>query len=464
VSLAGIAVYPFLSDFQKMIDYMAVSLATMPAVMIGINRTPAAVRRPFWLMLAALVSFNAGSTAWYWYVFALDLPTGDGSIASIFAALGQVFMFWGAIAIVTIRGRNDVGGMIDSTIMSMAVGGMLWNFVLLPHFRDVNSPQMTQIATCVMVFMLTGILGCLVRLLLTAKEFVPALWLLLVAMGFSLTGVIIVSLVVNPGANGRPAYTDMIYLAAYVAIGMVALAPSIVRLLRPGPAPRDDLSKGRLAFLGIALCALPAVGGIGQLLGLKVDAALLTVSTAAVTPLVMARIWRVWVERVRTLRFQATLDLVTGLPNRQEFTNRLNTVLGAGRQLVVLFCDLDGFKEVNDRFGHRGGDQLLRTVAERMGSCVREGDTVSRFGSDEFVILCVDAGRGDAAQLCRRIEEAFRQPFHIDGVPVMMGASMGVVCDDRAEDAEQLIYRADSAMHAAKHERRELHGVRTIAV
>ena len=53
----------------------------------------------------------------------------------------------------------------------MAVGGMLWNFVLLPHFRDVNSPQMTQIATCVMVFMLTGILGCLVRLLLTAREF-----------------------------------------------------------------------------------------------------------------------------------------------------------------------------------------------------------------------------------------------------------------------------------------------------
>jgi diguanylate cyclase (GGDEF)-like protein len=463
VSLAGIAVYPFLSDIFKMIDYLAVAFATVPAVMIGLNRTPDGSRKPFWFLLAALVSFNAGSVAWYWYVFAMHLPTGDGTIAGIFAALAQIFMFCGAITIVARRGRNDVGGMIDSTIMSMAVGGVIWDFVLLPHMRAVNSPQMTQIAVCVTVFMLTGILGCLARLLLTAKEFIPALWLLVGAMAFSLSGVVTVSLVVDPGTSERPAYTDMIYLAGYTAVGLCGLAGSIVRLLQPGPAPKDDLSKGRLAFLGFALCALPAVGAASEFFGQHVDAALLAVGTAAVTPLVMMRIWRVWSERIRALRYQASHDPVTTLPNRHEFATRLTTSLGSGRSLVVLFCDLDGFKAVNDRFGHAGGDQLLVEVGERLRGCVREDDTVSRFGGDEFVILCVDADRDDASELCRRVERAFRDPFHIDGESVMMGASIGIVCDDVAEDGERLIRRADAAMYAAKQERCETPGVRTVA-
>lgn len=459
--VAGTAVYPYLSDVHKMIDYLVLSFTTVPAVMIGLNRTPASSRKPFWFLLAAMVSFNAGNVAWYWYVFAMRLPTGDGTIASIFAALGQVFMFAGAITIVARRGRDDVGGMIDSTIMSMAVGGVIWNFLLLPHLRDVGSPQMSQITTCVTVFMLTGIFGCLTRLLLTAREFIPALWFLVAAMGFSLVGVVTVSLVVIPGSNGRPAYTDMIYLVAYTAVGLCSLARSVVRLLQPGPAPKDDLSKGRLAFLGLALCAMPAVGGASELLGQDVDTALLAITTAAVTPLVMLRIWRVWSERVRVLRHQASVDPVTNLPNRNEFANRLDASLEGARPLVVLFCDLDGFKAVNDRYGHAGGDQLLVEVAERLRTCVREGDTVSRFGGDEFVILCVDTERYDATEVCRRIEKAFREPFGVDGEPVMIGASIGMVCNDRAEDGKQLIQRADAAMYTAKQERRETPGVRT---
>jgi diguanylate cyclase (GGDEF)-like protein len=459
--VVGIVVYPYLSDLQKMVDYLVLSFATVPAVMIGVNRTPADSRKPLWFLLAALVSFNAGNVAWYWYVFAMGLPSGDGTIAGIFAALGQVFMFCGAITIVARRGRDDVGGMIDSTIMSMAVGGVLWNLLLLPHLRDVASPQMSQTATCVTVFMLTGVFGCLVRLLLTAREFIPALWFLVAAMGLSLVGVVIVALVVDPGSSGRPAYTDMIYLAGYTAVGLCALARSVVRLLQPGPAPKDELSKGRLVFLGLALCAMPAMGGASELLGRDVDTALLAVSTAAVTPLVMLRIWRVWSERVRVLRYQASVDPVTKLPNRHEFANRLDASLEGARPVVVLFCDLDGFKAVNDRYGHAGGDQLLVEVAERLRGCVRKGDTVSRFGGDEFIILCVDTERYDATELCRRIETAFREPFGVDGEPVRIGASIGMVCHDRVEDGEQLIQRADAAMYTAKQERRETPGVRT---
>ncbi|MEV0722278.1 GGDEF domain-containing protein [Micromonospora purpureochromogenes] len=459
--LTGIAVYPYLSDAQRMVDYLVLSFATVPAVVVGLNRTPAGSRKPFWFLLAALVSFNAGNVAWYWYVFAMGLPSGDGTIAGIFAALAQVFMFSGAITIVARRGRDDVGGLIDSTIVAMAVGGVIWSFLLLPHLREVAAAQVSQVATCVTVFMLTGIFGCLTRLLLTAREFISALWFLVAAMGFSLAGVITVALVVVPGSGSRPAYTDMIYLAGYTAVGLCGLARSVVRLLQPGPAPKDDLSKGRLVFLGLALCAMPAVGAASELSGRDVDTALLAVSTAAVTPLVMLRIWGVWSERMRVLRYQASFDPVTNLPNRHEFANRLDTALAGGRPVVVLFCDLDGFKAVNDRYGHTGGDQLLIQVAERLGGCLRPGDTVSRFGGDEFVVLCVDMERYDATELCLRIETAFREPFAVDGEPVVIGASIGMVCNDRAENSEQLIQRADAAMYTAKQERQQVPGVRT---
>ncbi|NJP32018.1 GGDEF domain-containing protein [Micromonospora thermarum] len=450
----GIVVYPYLSDVQKMVDFLLLSFATVPAVMIGLNRTPAGHRKPFWFLLAALVSFNASNVAWYWYVFAMRLPSGDGGVVGLFAALGQVFMFAGAITIVVRRGRDDVGGLIDATIVSMVAGGVLWNFLLLPHLRDVGAPAISQVSTCVMVFMLTGIFGCLVRLLLTAREFIPALWFLLAAMGSSLVGVVSVALVVVPGSSDRPAYTDMAYLAGYTAVGLTALARSVVRLLQPGPAPTDELSKERLLFLGLALCAMPAVGSASELLGRNVDTTLLAVNTAAVTPLVMLRIWSVWSERVRVLRYQASVDPVTNLPNRAEFLRRLDAALAAGRPVVVLFCDLDGFKNVNDRYGHAGGDQVLVDMAGRLRGCVRPGDTVSRFGGDEFVILCVDAQRDDATELCRRIERVFRPPFIVAGEPVRLGASIGVAWNDRPEDGERLIRRADTAMYTAKQDRR----------
>jgi diguanylate cyclase (GGDEF)-like protein len=102
-------------------------------------------------------------------------------------------------------------------------------------------------------------------------------------------------------------------------------------------------------------------------------------------------------------------------------------------------------------------------VAKRLSSCVRETDTVSRFGGDEFLILCVDADGDDALELSRRIETVFREPFLVDGQPVMMGASIGIVCDNGATDSQQLIHRADTAMYAAKQERRDTPGVRAVA-
>jgi diguanylate cyclase (GGDEF)-like protein len=185
----------------------------------------------------------------------------------------------------------------------------------------------------------------------------------------------------------------------------------------------------------------------------------------------MVRIGRLAAERVaaeRALLHQANHDSLTGLPNRREFVDRLTAELERPPLTrtgpVVLFCDLDGFKGINDRFGHVAGDELLTEVAGRLRRCVREGDVVSRFGGDEFLILYRDASTADAAELCARISEALTVPIVLDGEPVVIGASIGAVAAGMDTDAERLIHRADALMYAAKQQRlREEPGVRTIA-
>jgi diguanylate cyclase (GGDEF)-like protein len=119
--------------------------------------------------------------------------------------------------------------------------------------------------------------------------------------------------------------------------------------------------------------------------------------------------------------------------------------------LAVLFLDLDGFKGVNDRFGHAEGDALLKTVAERLAGCVRAEDSVARLGGDEFAILVEGvAGRREVDALCRRLLDALRQEIPILGHDVVVGASLGVALADPDDDAAGLLRNADMAMYRAK--------------
>ena len=460
-----VAYYPLVNDTVRMISFLVVSLATVPAVIVGLRRTDPADRLPWWFMLVALITFNLDNVAWYYYVYFQGLPTADGTISDVFATVGHVLMLLGAISVVARRGRNDIGGLIDTSIVSMAAGGLLWDFLLLPHMEQTGESTVAQLSMCLDIFLLTGVLGALTRLLSTAKEFLPSLWLLVSALLFALVGNIAVAMTIDPQTGARPDWTDVLFIGSYTALGLCGLDRSAAKLLRPGPTPKDDLTTGRLAFLGLALAAVPIIGGGRQILGLNVDGLLLAIGTAAITPLVMIRIGRLSAQRGRAeqaLLHQATHDALTGLPNRREFSTRLTATVAQHRPLVVLFCDLDGFKAVNDRLGHAAGDLLLVEVAGRLRRCVREDDVVSRFGGDEFLIMCPDAETSDASELCVRIDHAMRDPVVLDGESVRIGASIGAVIGDGTIDAEELIHRADAAMYEAKQTRRTAPGVRTV--
>jgi diguanylate cyclase (GGDEF)-like protein len=156
------------------------------------------------------------------------------------------------------------------------------------------------------------------------------------------------------------------------------------------------------------------------------------------------------------LRRRAFIDPLTGLPNRMLFEDRLaHGVMRSGRQaeqrLAVLFIDLDGFKPVNDSFGHAAGDTVLREAARRLDEVARQTDTVARLGGDEFVLLMEQvAGVADCEALARRLLEAMRVPFQIAERAMQISASIGIVVFPDHGDADKLLAHADAAMYAAK--------------
>lgn len=156
----------------------------------------------------------------------------------------------------------------------------------------------------------------------------------------------------------------------------------------------------------------------------------------------------------------ALADALTGLPNRAEFMQRLQEAAAlserSGHSFFVLLMDLDHFKSINDRLGHAGGDELLKQVASRMESVVRETDVVARLGGDEFAMLVMD---GDGQQLGGAIAEkilaAMVAPFQIEGHEARTGVSIGIsVFPDDTRDIEQLLRNADAALYKVKSEGR----------
>ncbi|TMU93965.1 diguanylate cyclase CdgB [Streptomyces sp. DASNCL29] len=121
--------------------------------------------------------------------------------------------------------------------------------------------------------------------------------------------------------------------------------------------------------------------------------------------------------------------------------------------LAVLFCDLDGFKSINDRFGHHAGDAVLIEVARRLTNGVREGDTVARLGGDEFVVLADGLGRADAADLAVRLRNAIIPPIRVDGRAVRVGASFGIGWAGCGMSAEEVLHSADQRMYIEKRSR-----------
>ena len=176
-------------------------------------------------------------------------------------------------------------------------------------------------------------------------------------------------------------------------------------------------------------------------------------------PFRLARAIRYAIERKQgelELERKALQDQLTGLANRTLFMDRVEVALAhmerSERLVAVMFLDLDRFKQINDTLGHEAGDTLLQEVAGRLRELVRPSDTISRFGGDEFLVLCDDLrSEREALQIAGRLNLGLSEPFRLSERDVQAGASIGIAFGrDRTTTPEMLIREADQAMYRAK--------------
>ncbi len=182
-----------------------------------------------------------------------------------------------------------------------------------------------------------------------------------------------------------------------------------------------------------------------------IDALTRALASGALSPAARAALERL--ERAWLLaQHGAETDPLTQLPNRAHFERALSAAIRGTERVVLMFLDLDGFKGVNDRFGHRAGDLLLKAVARRVASSVREGDLVARYGGDEFVVLLKGPAASELAPiLAQRIVENVSTAYSLEGITFQLSISVGLAMwPEHARDLDTLVERADRAMYRAK--------------
>jgi diguanylate cyclase (GGDEF)-like protein len=164
-------------------------------------------------------------------------------------------------------------------------------------------------------------------------------------------------------------------------------------------------------------------------------------------------------ERTHLLEYEGLHDLLTGLPNRTLFMNRLDHAIKLLQRnpefaYTVLYFDLDGFKLVNEGLGHDGGDRILASLAERLDLSTREVDTIARLGGDDFALLMEGEGAHEGAiQAAERLFECLKNPFQFTGLDVTLTASIGIVLGEgRYQSAQEVLRDAETAMYRAKKE------------
>ena len=157
------------------------------------------------------------------------------------------------------------------------------------------------------------------------------------------------------------------------------------------------------------------------------------------------------------IRKLAYFEGLTGLPNRRMMEDRLRKGLAQairhGRSVAILFLDLDDFKQINDTLGHSVGDEVLKVAAQRLSACVRVGDTASRSGGDEFIIVLPEIAAADGvAIVAEKILTALSVPIELVGKQLTVGASIGIAAYpvNGADDLDALMKKADQAMYQVK--------------
>ena len=421
------------------------------------GRRSAADRTAWQLLGAASALWAAGELLWSTWELLLGVEVPFPSVADV-AYLAAVPVALAALLTFTsgTRPKRRARALLDAGLIGGAVLYVGWALALGPAWRGGQDSLVAHVVN--LAYPVSDVAMLVVALLALQWARCQAA-LRLVALSFVL-------MAVADGAFTWLVNTDTYSSTNPIGVGWIA-SYLLIALAARRPDPTHDVASAQESPESVAAIMLPyapfgaamalvvpqllAGRPIGPFLAVNVTVLLvLLLIRQAVTALDLRNSVVVLHQRDEELRRLAMRDPLTGLANRVQFAQDLDAAIaGSDGRTAVVYIDLDGFKEVNDRFGHGVGDDLLVEAARRLEACVEPGMVLARLGGDEFVVL-TENGEQTAVALAQRILLACAAPFQADGETITFRASVGVAASGPDLDADEALRRADAAMYVAK--------------
>ncbi len=428
-------------------------LATAAVALVVYGRRHAVGWRQVWgAQSVALALAVAAGFARQWSASG-SVPNGTAAALSL---LTDVACLYGLVRMIRMRLPGRAAQLLlEGAAPVAAAGVVLWTLVIEPGSLDRWSAGLGLMRLSVPLFD-TLVLWQLLQLLAVTSRTPAAYKYLAGAMGLLLLGdALRVGELMGPGGFLPVERDNILQLWAWGLWGVAILHPSQRRPFPSVPQRNARASNVRVAAVIASSATGPALFFALPMMGRSLHTADLVAGTVLVPALVIGYLVAQVYSRANA-EYHAQHDPLTGLCNRTLFEYHLDAAVTvarrSGTQVGVMFLDVDRFKGVNDSLGHAVGNELLRAVAQRVESSVRDHDLVARMGGDEFTILLPDvAGHQACLEVADRVLGAFARPFRLGNRQLAVTTSVGVaVFPDDGDDAESLLKNADTAMYRAK--------------
>ncbi|BAL89577.1 hypothetical protein AMIS_43570 [Actinoplanes missouriensis 431] len=426
--------------------YVATYLALCSIAWRAVARMePGPQRLPWALIAASQTLWMTGDLIELVYYYRSSVPPVGLSDACWLAGYPLL-----AVAL-TLMARHRAPGrlrsaVLDGLTLTVAAGLASWQFLILPNLATGLSLAETIIPPLYPIADVVLLAGVLFIAFSPGDRGAPTRLML---------GAVMLYLTVDIGSNVLPYFIDyglverigpLIIFGNALIVG-ACVHPQRAELTRTGEQ-LNLLHPSRVLFLGLALLTAPTLALMENGLASKAMAAL--IATALSTGFVLTRFTTAVREQEKAqaeLAFRARHDPLTGLANRAVLTTEMERARSG--PVAVLYLDLDGFKQVNDGYGHHAGDVVLATVADRLSNAVRGTDLVVRLGGDEFVLFCPNLPEEEAVRLAERVLADVAQPIPFRGELLDVGVSVGIAAY-RHLDGADVLRSADMAMYEAK--------------
>jgi diguanylate cyclase len=461
----------FQRTLSNLLEIAAPAIAAWSAARAGRRAAGRGWRVGWYLVAASCASWGIGQVIWTWFETIQGQTTPFPSLADLFYLLAIPLALGGLLAMPSSSNdRHDrVRVVLDGIIVACSVLFVSWITVLGPTLAAATGTAFERAIALAYpsgdVIVLTMVLVACGRSDRAGRAAIGFAGLGFAAFALADSLFVYTSLRTSSVSN----LSNDAWVAGYLLVALGAYHAT-----RRPPGPVSDLARPEAGRSAMVL--LPYIP-VGVVLGLCVAEALTNdpivvgdavffIGTALIVALLArqafvimenSRLTRSLARSNTQLQYQLLHDDLTGLPNRPLLLDRLRVTLARlerNRSMAaIMFVDLDLFKQANDTYGHEAGDEVLISVGHRLVTSLRAGDTVARFGGDEFVVLCEDVASADEAdELARRVNDAVTEPVAIAaGVDVAVQASIGLLLiDDPQAQPEAVVREADAAMYRAK--------------